>query len=71
MEPFYMVKGNGPSTCIHADVETAMREAERLSRISPGTKFYVMKAIGFCEKNDVKWEWEVKPELAADPETPF
>lgn len=34
----------------HEDEATAEREAERLARIKPGCKFFVMLAVGFAEQ---------------------
>jgi len=42
---FWMVKGDGPSSCIHHSFEAAKAEAQRLARANRGSEFYVMQAV--------------------------
>lgn len=52
---FWMVIGDGPTSYRHTTLRDAIREAERLARLSPGTVFVVTEAVAAVEKNDVKW----------------
>lgn len=56
MQPrkFWMVKGAGPTTCIHFEREDADREADRLSRLHPGVNFYILEAVACHRKVDVE-----------------
>lgn len=56
---FFMVLGDGSgSTHIrHDTLDKARTEAERLARLNPGTKFYVLASLGHAVRNDpVVWE---------------
>jgi hypothetical protein len=46
----------GPSTWPHRHMveEFAFSEAQRLAALNPGTRFFVMAAIGASESNNVK-----------------
>lgn len=52
-EPTFIVfcpTGRTPPTVQHKDAHLARAEAERLAKINPGSRFYVMQAIGYAEK---------------------
>lgn len=53
-QPFWMVKGEGPSGVQHGTPEAAELEADRLARAKPGKSFYVMQAISCHRKVDVE-----------------
>lgn len=56
-QPFWMVwnpQGHAP-TFQHITVESARAEAERLSRLNPGHRFYVLSALGHCSYATVNW----------------
>lgn len=52
-ERFWMVKGAGPTQCIHATAAEATKEAKRLALLNPGEPFYVLEAISVHVKHDV------------------
>jgi hypothetical protein len=55
-ESFYMVynpQGGPPRVC-HAHDYQANSEAERLARENPGQRFYVLRALRYVERNDVR-----------------
>lgn len=66
MRQFWMVygEGQGAPTVKHASMNLAKGEAERLARQHPGTKFYVLRAIGSAERSDVTF-------TVLDDEIPF
>lgn len=54
--PFWLVwnpQGANP-TMRHDSREAAQSEAERLARIAPGQRFYVLAALSVTEKVDVR-----------------
>ena len=55
---FWMVYGDsqGAPTYKHLSPLEARREAERLARLNPGVKFYVLAAVGCAHKIDVAFE---------------
>lgn len=58
---------------IHQDRAVAKLEAERLAKVSPGERFYVMEAIGFARTpRPVHWH-ECNYDIAENPddEIPF
>ncbi len=65
MYRFWMIwnEGNRAPTIKHPDEESARIEAERLVRLNPGQKFYLLVAIDCCQKYDVQWQ--------GDSEVPF
>ena len=54
-EHFWMVVGNGAPYYRHRDESSAKREAERLAKLNPGLKFFVVKTIGCVESTSVLW----------------
>ena len=58
MQPFWMVwNENSRDTNVrHGSAGEARTEATRLVRINPGTKFYVLMAVGAAHKSDVDWQ---------------
>jgi len=65
MEKFWMVwnEGNRGPEKKHLNENSARNEAERLARLNPGQKFYVLAAIDCCQQRDVLW--------ASETEMPF
>lgn len=57
-KPFWMVYGEGqrPPAFKHATFESARLEAERLARLLPGVRFYVLSAIARALKADVDFQ---------------
>lgn len=57
---FYMVwnEGNRGPVVRHNTDMSARTEAERLARLNPGQKFYVLSVIDCCQKRDVEWASE-------------
>jgi hypothetical protein len=56
---FYMIYRDGgqqPPSFIHDTIDGAKSEAQRLAIKHPGSKFYIMKAISSCVKNEISWE---------------
>lgn len=39
----------------HLDLESADKEAQRLARLHPGCKFYVLEAKRYWEKTDIRF----------------
>ena len=58
MTTFWMVyvDGGGNPTFKHLSLEQAQLEAERLARANPGSKVYVLKALGVCQVKITRWE---------------
>lgn len=56
-EIFYLVwrENGGTPTFKHSTSQSAKREAERLARQSPGSKFHVLACLGTVQTNDVLW----------------
>jgi hypothetical protein len=63
MRTFWLVwKDNGGiPTVPHDSLDSAKREAERLARMHPGSKFYVLQTVGACSKTDVLWDEDHEP----------
>ena len=59
---FWMVwnEGNRAPTVKHPSVNAARAEAERLARLFPGQKFFLLTAFDCCQKRDVLWESETE-----------
>ena len=57
MEKFWMVwnEGNRGPEKKHLNENSARNEAERLARLNPGQKFYVLAATDCCLTRDVLW----------------
>lgn len=53
-EPFWMVKGVGPTFAIHHTRSAAEDEAQRLARLHPGHMFFVMEAVAMHRRVDVE-----------------
>lgn len=55
--PFYMVwRENGnPPKFRHPDANLARFEAERLARMYPGERFFVLASIGDVRVSDTHW----------------
>lgn len=47
-------QGRAP-TYQHPSEELARKEADRLSLLNPGQKFYVMEAMGYATKRECEW----------------
>ena len=61
MQNFYLVwnPGNLQAPKVrHQSEQEARAEAERLARLNPGQKFYVLQTVAFCAKVDVRWSDE-------------
>jgi hypothetical protein len=56
-------------TFTHTSIELATKEAERLARLHPDTEFHVLTSVGFCMKQDVKWQR--MPQTVTDMDLPF
>ncbi|MFC5385163.1 hypothetical protein ACFPLB_04185 [Aquamicrobium segne] len=54
---FWMVYGMGQGAPVarHKTFDSARIEAERLARIAPGTRFYILETVGAAEKVDVQF----------------
>ena len=66
---FYLVwsEPSGYTKFRHDTREEAQEEAERLSRLHKGKRFYVLYALESCVANDVSWD---TPEASGD-DLPF
>lgn len=68
---FWMVygAGQGAPTARHKCFDSARTEAERLARMVPGVRFFILETVGAVEKIDVQFI-DLR---AGDPtdETPF
>jgi len=60
MKKFWMVwnEGNRDPRLKHATEEAARVETERLARMNPLQKFYLLAAIDCCQVNDISWACE-------------
>lgn len=54
-QPFWMVKGAGPTNHVHATEEAAVMEAARLAELNPGQEFHVLQSISTAVKTSVVW----------------
>lgn len=57
MDAFWLVwneEGSAPRHK-HETEEGARKEAERLARKQPGSRFHVLALVGSCVKDDVRW----------------
>lgn len=56
-ERFWMVygAGQGAPTARHKCFASARVEAERLARIAPGVRFFILETVGAVEKVDVQF----------------
>lgn len=56
-DPFYVVWNpeHGLPRVRHQTAGIARQEAERLARIHPGHRFFVLATIGEVVKDDVRW----------------
>lgn len=66
MDAFWLVwneAGHAP-TFKHETEHGARKEAERLARKQPGSRFHVLALIGSCVKDDVRW-------TAVEEQSPF
>lgn len=54
---FWMVygAGQGAPTARHKSLESARTEAERLARMVPGVRFFILETVGAVEKVDVQF----------------
>jgi hypothetical protein len=71
---FWMVYGlgQGAPTVQHSTFYFAKGEAHRLARNHPGIKFFVLRAVGVAERNDVTYRGLGKyPDPYADDDRPF
>jgi hypothetical protein len=60
MKAFWMIwnEGNRGPTIQHFTIKEVRKEAERLARLNPGQKFYILSAIDCCRMNDISWASE-------------
>ena len=70
-ERFWMVygEGQGSPTARHKTFDSARTEAERLARIAPGVRFFILETVGAVEKVDVQFI-DLRPR-DLDDEIPF
>ncbi|MET3790679.1 hypothetical protein [Aquamicrobium terrae] len=56
-ERFWMVygAGQGAPTARHKSFDSARTEAERLARMVPGVRFFILETVGAVEKVDVQF----------------
>lgn len=56
--PFYLVwhEDGGEPRQKHADQHLAEREAERLARVNPGDRFYVLAPVAAIRRSDIERE---------------
>lgn len=54
---FWMVygAGRGAPTARHKSFDSARTEAERLARMVPGVRFFILETVGAVEKVDVQF----------------
>lgn len=52
--PFWMVKGQGPTSYCHSSEESARVEAKRLATVSPGETFTVLGPVASYQKADLQ-----------------
>lgn len=54
---FWMVygAGQGAPTARHKSFDSARTEAERLARMVPGIRFFILETVGAVEKVDVQF----------------
>lgn len=69
MNKFWMVwmEGNRDPQFKHECLSSAENEAERLARLYPGKKLYILETVNFCKVSDVVW-WAKRSD---DMEAPF
>lgn len=53
---FWMVwtPSGHPPTYRHSDYTSARTEAERLARVSPGSEFYILQAVGMRQMDSMR-----------------
>lgn len=60
-ERFWMVWNDSPfgrtPTFKHLTLEAAKQEAERLAKLNPGTRFWVLRAQGFMRTDPIPSNW--------------
>ncbi|HEU4986888.1 MAG TPA: hypothetical protein VFT89_07465 [Rhizobiaceae bacterium] len=56
-ERFWMIYGMGqrPPTIRHESFESARSEAQRLARMVPGVRFFILETVAAAEKVDVQF----------------
>jgi hypothetical protein len=54
----------------HASYESALRESERLARMSPGQDFFILQAVSRTKKQDVE-TIRLEPVQQLDDQIPF
>ena len=58
MDEFYcLVEGTAGCKVKHPYQHLAKYEAERLARLNPGKKVFVLETIGFCQTTEPPVEW--------------
>ncbi len=67
MDKFWMVwKENDRDPRFKHPTETEARlEAERLARMNPGIRFYILESIDACKMHDIVWA--NKPPMDSEP----
>ena len=70
---FWLVwrESGGTPTVKHFGRPDAVKEAERLSRINPGERFWILKSEEAAEFQPVKWEKAHKEDCACNDCIPF
>jgi hypothetical protein len=69
---FYLIwnpKRSAP-TYMHSSYESALRESERLARMSPGQDFFILQAVSRTKKQDVE-TIRLEPVQQLDDQIPF
>jgi hypothetical protein len=51
----------------HGNKQSAKLEAERLARLSPGSRFYVLQAVSLARKVDVETVELAPPDIEDEP----
>jgi hypothetical protein len=67
---FWMVLGAETPTFRHVEIDTAIKEAERLANANPGKEFIVLESVAACRRQTVAWAKHVVdpnyPEMERD-----
>lgn len=66
MKAFWIVMADRAqlvATMRHPDESSARREAERLAKLHPDTRFYVAAVYGVAEAVSVRWEVDTRTQM--------